>query len=166
MTDYKRMERYEDALADAQTVVGLAPNAAESHANVAYYHNRLGEYGDALKSAHEAISLNPDYPDAHFVAGCAMQGLEDHQAAISEALVNLGNAYLESGRAEDALAPLKRAVELRPECLEAHDFLGAAYFQIGDARKAETERALMKTLDPSFEGALSKLLGAERHENR
>jgi tetratricopeptide (TPR) repeat protein len=83
---------------------------------VGVFLNRLGDYENALKKAREAIDLNPDYPDAHFVARCSMQGLEDHQGVIPEyqkaislksnyweALVNLGNAYLELDRSQEAL---------------------------------------------------------------
>jgi tetratricopeptide (TPR) repeat protein len=120
---------------------------------VGVFLNRLGDYENALKRAREAIDLNPDYPHAHFVAGCAMQGLENHQGAIPEyqkainyweALINLGNAYLELDRGEEALRPLQLAVELRPDCLEAHDFLGVAYFKTSDALKAEAQLTLFE----------------------
>jgi tetratricopeptide (TPR) repeat protein len=74
------------------------------------------------------MRLNSNYPDAHCVAGYALQGLENHKAAIPEyqkaiqlkpdyveALVDLGNAYLELDQGEQAVAPLKRAADLMPE---------------------------------------------------
>jgi len=108
-----------------------------------------------------------------------LQGLEDHNAAILEyqkaiqlkpdyveALVDLGNAYLELDRGEQAVAPLKRAAELMPECLQAHDFLGVACLKTGDPQSAAEQLQIVKGLDPTFEGSLSKLLSTEKASGR
>jgi tetratricopeptide (TPR) repeat protein len=137
--------------------------------------NRLGKFDAALKKARDAMHLNPDYPDAHCVAGYALQGLEDHEAAVREyqkavelkpdyveALVNIGNAYLELDRGLEAVTPLRRAIELMPECLQAHDFLGVAYFKTGDPQGAAEQFQILRGLDSTFEGSLSKLLSTEK----
>jgi hypothetical protein len=54
--------------------------------------------------------------------------------------------------------PLKRAIDLKPECLQAHDFLGVAYFKSGDHQSAEEQLRILKRLNSVFEGSLSKLL--------
>jgi Tfp pilus assembly protein PilF len=84
------------------------------------------------------------------------------RSKIELTLVNLGNAYLELDRGQEALAPLKLAVELRPKCLEAHDFLGVAYLKTHDNTSAEEELRLLNNLDSSFAGSLSKLLCTEK----
>ena len=128
----------------------------------------------ALRNARDAIRLDPRYADAHFNAGCALQGLKDHTAAILayqkaiqlqpdflKALVNLGFAYLELDRAPEAITPLKQALELRPECVEAHDFLGVAYLKTGDRTAAMGQASIVKNLDAKFESTLSRQLASE-----
>jgi hypothetical protein len=48
------------------------------------------------------------------------------------------------------------------QCLEAHDFLGVAYFKSGDRQSAEEELRILKRLNSIFEGSLSKLLSGEK----
>ncbi len=74
------------------------------------------------------------------------------------ALVNLGYALSNLGHSEGAIAWLKRAIELHPESVEAHDSLGAAYFRSGDRGKASEELGITLRLDPKFQGELRKLL--------
>jgi len=108
MLDYERLGRYKEALDDANKVLRLAPNAAESYGNIGVFLNRLGDYENALRAARDAMRLNPNYPDAHCVAGYALQGLEDHKAAIPE---------------------YQKAIQLKPDYVEALVDLGNAYFR-------------------------------------
>lgn len=78
-----------------------------------------------------------------------------------EPLVNLGAAYLELGRDREAIPPLMRAIELKPECVEAHDYLGMAYFMNDDRARAMDQLRILKGFDPKLEGALSKQLASE-----
>jgi hypothetical protein len=63
-------------------------------------------------------------------------------------------------------APLRRAAELMPECLQALDFLGVAYLKTGDPQSAAEQLQILKGLDPTFEGSLSKLLSTEKASGR
>jgi tetratricopeptide (TPR) repeat protein len=65
------------------------------------------------------------------------------------------------GRVEDAIPPLKRAIELKPECLESHDYLGMAYLKRGNREGAMEQLAMLKRLDPKFEGELSKQFASD-----
>jgi len=49
----------------------MQPNPTET---LAFFLNRLGDYENALRAARDAMRLNPNYPDAHCVAGYALQG--------------------------------------------------------------------------------------------
>jgi tetratricopeptide (TPR) repeat protein len=51
-------------------------------------------------------------------------------------LMNLGMALAMGGQEKEALAPLERAITLRPELIPAHLFLGSSYLALGDAAKA------------------------------
>ena len=51
-------------------------------------------------------------------------------------LFSLGKAYLEAGRAKDAVEPLKRVIALKPTMSKAYQFLGQAFEMIGERENA------------------------------
>src|SRR5260370_9349653 len=55
---------------------------------------------------------------------------------LAEAVVGLGRAYMENHEYGAAVAPLKRAVELNPDLLVAHEFLGYVLLAQGYAAEA------------------------------
>jgi hypothetical protein len=83
------------------------------------------------------------------------------KADYFEPLVSLGGAYLELGRDREAIPPLMRAIELKPGCVEAHDYLGTAYLKNGERAGTMEQLRILKSFDPNFEGALSKQLASE-----
>jgi Flp pilus assembly protein TadD len=58
-----------------------------------------------------AIDINPNYADAHN---------------------NLGNALMQTGRMEEALANFKRALEIKPDFVRADNSRGSFYFECTD----------------------------------
>ncbi len=53
---------------------------------------------------------------------------------------------------------LRRALELAPDDVDAHDCLGVGYFKLGDRVKALEELAIVDRLQPGFDCDLRKLL--------
>jgi DNA-binding winged helix-turn-helix (wHTH) protein/tetratricopeptide (TPR) repeat protein len=104
--------------------------------------------GAALKHYQRAIALAPDYAMAHAGAGatcamrfihrsdpndllCARTELEEAQrldAELAQPYPWLCYLYMREGRFEEALRAGQRAVALLPELVQAHYFLGLAYF--------------------------------------
>jgi len=78
-----------------------------------------------------------------------------------EAHANLGEGYFKLERFSDAIASLKRAIELKPDSAEAHDYLGAALLKVGDRENAMEQFQMIKNLKPEFQGELAKLLRTE-----
>ena len=68
------------------------------------------------------------------------------------------------GGPREAIPTLKRAIELKPECLQAHDYLGTAYLKKGEREGGMEHFRILKILDAKFEGVLSKHLVLERKE--
>ena len=65
-------------------------------------------------------------------------------------LVNLGGARVEEGRAKEAVALLKKAVELKPNYAPAHNNLGAAWLALDDSLSAEAAFRQSSQLDAAF----------------
>jgi predicted Zn-dependent protease len=51
-------------------------------------------------------------------------------------LMNLGMALAMGGHEAEAIAPLERAIKLKPALVPAHLFLGSSYLALGEASKA------------------------------
>ena len=92
------------------------------------------------------MELKPDYAEAHN---------------------NLGNAFKDLGKLDEAVACYRRALELKPDYAEAHNNLGSALEEIGDLRGAEDSFRAALRHDSRFAFAhykLAELLGGELPE--
>ena len=95
----------------------VAPQAAElgGRSREASRAMEAGRFDDAAQIYRELLQALPDDP-----------GL----------LMNLGMALAMGGREAQAIAPLERAVKLKPSLVPAQLFLGSSYLEIGAADKA------------------------------
>jgi predicted dehydrogenase len=91
------------------------------------------------------------YRDENETQGLWLQKATQMKDDIRMAALDLGVALAHSGRYEEALVSLKRAVELDPGQLDAHYQLGRVYQQMGKRAEAQQEfakaRALRKEAD-------------------
>ena len=71
--------------------------------------------------------------------------------------VAFGNALLEAGRTEQAIAQLEEAVRSRPNYAPAFNSLGAAFFRAGRSREALAEFAAALRINPDFVEARQNL---------
>jgi peptidoglycan/xylan/chitin deacetylase (PgdA/CDA1 family)/uncharacterized caspase-like protein len=92
MTLY-REKRYDEALAEFQAAVRLAPTDAQATNNVGFVHFRRGEYAEAVKWLEKTLALDP-------------------QRAV--AYLNLGDAYDKLGKGPDAAKAYGRYLALLP----------------------------------------------------
>ncbi|GEM_PF-5219798 len=100
-----RLERWEEALADADASLALEPEAEERAiilGDRAWYACRLGRYLEGLANADTALALHAVDPSAEAVL-----------------LVNRGINLTGLGRRAEAVAGYRRALELDPECAMA-----------------------------------------------
>ncbi len=78
----------------------------------------------------------------------------------------LGNAYMASGRAEDATEQYRRALAVEPRLADAQGNLGAAYFRLGRYAEAIAADQAALRLDPDSAAAHYNLAGALRQSGR
>ena len=71
---------------------------------------------------------------------------------------NLGVAYGDLGRYQDAIESCKQAIKIKPDYAEAHSNLGKAYLMTGDKGSALEECKILKTLDTKQANELLKLI--------
>src|SRR5216683_5811228 len=111
--------------------------------SIGLYHCYLKEYREAMEAVERVLSLGPD-ADAYCVLAASLGGLGDHEGAIRaarqalelepefpEAWYNLGNAYFETGRFEEAAASLQKVFQLGRGIPDAHVLLGLTFLKLG-----------------------------------
>src|SRR5262249_5652127 len=99
---YLWQKHYEQALAEMERGVALAPNEALTYGVLAEVLSDMGRTEDALEAATHALRLKVD---------------ED---AADLHLAFVGSAYAVAGRYEEARAPLQRFLSRYPNILPAH----------------------------------------------
>ncbi len=123
-------QHYEQAVAELQKAVSLAPNNADVYWVLAEGLNMAGRHEEALAPIQKAMRLNPHYP-ANYP-------------------FNLGWAYDGTGQIEAALAAYKRAVNLNPDFLATHLHLADLYSELGREAEARAEAAEILRISPHF----------------
>ena len=87
---------------------------------------------------------------------CVTSTSNERPASNADAAVanmNLGMGYVQQGRADLALEPLERALELKPRLVEAHSTIALAYDQLGRADEAEPHHQRATSLAPTSAAA-------------
>lgn len=97
---------YDKSLEYGLKAVELAPNLSHSHRALATIYYALGRYEEAEREAKEAVNINPNDAETYFILWKAMGKDPDSEY-------------------------IKRALDLNPNLLMAHNDLGTAYLAIG-----------------------------------
>ncbi|WP_316975999.1 O-linked N-acetylglucosamine transferase, SPINDLY family protein [Shumkonia mesophila] len=136
---------------------GMAPATPEALFRAAFEHHRAGRPKEARALYARALAGQPDNPELLHMAGVAAYEEDDLDAAlrlIGKALErglrrpevhnNLANALQKSGRAAEAEAAFREALNLAPGYADAHYNLGNLLKEAGRLEEAieEYERAL------------------------
>lgn len=117
------------------------PDNATLHDDVALLHAEAGHLNGTVEHFAHTARLRPGSPAAHY---------------------NLGNALFRQGRRPDAIAALRRALELQPDYALAHDGLGVALYAEGRVNEAIEHYKRAVQLDPHNLEARSHLAVALR----
>jgi tetratricopeptide (TPR) repeat protein len=97
-------------------------------------------------------------PDTLAEAAAAYQKSLELNPEQFEALLNLGDAYLQLGRVEEARDILTRAGTVNSEDSNLHHSFGELYLKLGMRDEAYRELEVLRRLDRSLADALAKLL--------
>ena len=120
-----------------------------NNAGLAYY--LLGRYEDAVQSFHKALLTGSGQPKIHNNLGLALAKLNRYHDALEsfrrasneeEAYNNLGVFYLSNGKAGNAVACFKKAIELAARYYDkANDNLMLATRALEKHRKTDQDTA-------------------------
>ena len=143
---YNELGQFDEAIKSYDRAIAIKSDFADAHNNLGVSYNKLNLYDKAIKSYERAITLNPDFPDPYNNLSIVFrkQGLINELiSSFKRAIVcmervlvdapndaethnNLGIAYFEIERSEDAVNSYQNAISIKPDFSNAHNNLGAA----------------------------------------
>ncbi|HEV8718238.1 MAG TPA: tetratricopeptide repeat protein [Candidatus Binatia bacterium] len=127
---YLWKRQHAQALAEGERAIVLEPDEAHNYALLAAILSYAGQPEKAIEVMEQALRMNPHPPAWYYV--------------------NLGQAYLLTGRVEEANSAFKRVLTCNPDFLSAHVFLAAIYSGSGQEAEARAELAEVLRISPNF----------------
>jgi adenylate cyclase len=127
---YLVKRQYEKALSEAERAVALNPNGADAHIFLAGIVGCLGRWEESILYAKKSLRLNP--------------------IPILGNYYILGRAYFMTGKYDESMAMLNKALQMNPDYLPAHAFLAACYSSLGRDAEASASAKEVLRIDPRF----------------
>ncbi len=129
----------------------------------------LGKVDDAIFYCDNALKINSLYPMALAVKGTLVAEKGDNNFALELLksaefqdktdpfiIYNVGVAYLNLKKVDDAITYFEKSIELNPNLSYAHLNLGVCYFKQGAFSEAAKHIDIALLLEPGLTGALSQ----------
>lgn len=118
---------------------------------------------DAIADFEQAVSIDPNAAHAKNNIGVAMQMLPPESPTARQlrynAFLTLGTAFSQQGRFDQAVEQYRHAVDISPNSIEAHIYLGLGLLQANKKPEGIAELRAAKALDPTQANAfLTKAL--------
>jgi TolB-like protein/Flp pilus assembly protein TadD len=127
---YTMARQHDKGIAECDRAIALAPNSASAHIWMGYALRYAGRHEEAVRYSERAIRLNPIAPGFYFRS--------------------LGMAYIFTGRYEQALTVLKKALTRIPDDVFSRLALAQAYILTGREEEARAKVAEVLTLNPNI----------------
>lgn len=167
------------AEAEFREAIRLAPQYAEATANLGALYARQRRYAEALPFLRRAVALSPQFGNARGNLAFALDkagvdlaqsgkpaeasGLFKEAAELVPAEAtfwrNLGQALIDDGKIGEAVAPLERAVALRPKGATERVWLARVYLLADKPTEAQAQIDVLRTLDPAAVGTVLRSAG-------
>lgn len=156
----------EGALALAERVIALMPDAADAHSNKGSALQALERFGEAAAAFRAAIGHAPGGAHLHYNLGNALRAADDKAGAVrayrravklmpelAQAQSNLGATLSELGLFDDACGHCRAAIRHAPGFADAHYNLANAHREAGRFEDAVTSYIETIRLDPEHADA-------------
>lgn len=127
---YLGKKQHTQAVTAAKRAIALDPNSADTYQTLGDILSFMEQGEEAVTVVEKAMRLNPRYPPSY--------------------LWSLGQAYWLTGRTEDAVIVLKRALLRNSEYLTAHLLLAVVLSEQGKTEEARAEAEEILRLNPHY----------------
>ena len=122
--------QHEKAIVQMERAISLDPNLAKAHADLGMFLFFSGRPEEAILPLKRGMRLDPMYPPNY--------------------PTSLGIAYEMTGRYDEAIAEMKKALHRNPDFKLAHLRLAVTYGIMGKEAEARAEAAEVRRIDPKF----------------
>jgi adenylate cyclase len=122
--------RYDQAVADGERAVAINPNYAQGYHSLSHALGIYGKPEEAIRAAQKAMRLDPTGKDLY--------------------LLDVGFAYVEMGRYQDAIPVLKQSLAAYPNTMVSRVSLIVAYVELDREKDARAEAAEVMRMSPQF----------------
>lgn len=112
---YRQTERYKQAIEHYRHVIDWRPDTRDAHLGIAHCLYMSGDVTAALKSYYDAAYYDPSDP---------------------EPFVRIGNIFIESNKFNEAVSPLKKALDANDAKPLTRYYIGKAYMGMNDYKTA------------------------------
>jgi len=181
---YAAYRAYSDLAANAlASLAQAAPESAEMHQILAQNLANQDDFEGAITHFQEALKLDPKLPGLHYELGQTILANSNAEQARGRAETefkqdlainptNAGSQYMlgaiawSRSKREEALQYYLKALELRPEFVDAHIAAGKALTSLGRSKEAVDQLREAVRLDPENEVAHYRLAQAYREQGR
>jgi adenylate cyclase len=157
-------ESIEKSIEMAQKALAMDDSIATTHGLLSFLYGLKSEYDKAIAEGERAIALDPGGAFPHEWYGISLMGAGRSEEAIpmfqkairldpagpTSVYMSLGNALLLTGRFQEAVSALKKALQRAPDNIIAHLHLTATYSQMGQEKEARAEAEEVLRLNPKF----------------
>jgi adenylate cyclase len=157
-------ETIEKGIELAQKALAMDDSNSDAHVLLCELYIQKREYDKAIAEGERAVALNPggtsvlnSYANSLNWAGRPEEAIPLFQKAIrlnpfgpSYLYLNLGIAFMKTGRLEEAVSALKKAIQFTPDYIIAHLGLAATYSMMGREKEARAEAEEVIRIDPKF----------------
>jgi serine/threonine protein kinase len=160
---YHSLQRYDEALADYNRAIQLAPTLALAYVNRGATYHELRYYEKALADHSTAVQLDPRFAMAYSSRGYTLgivqrfaEAIADHNKAIQLDNINptifahRGSTYEEMGRFDEAIADYTKTLQLDPTYKVAYNDRGFIYARLQRYEEALADLDEATKLDPTF----------------
>ena len=166
----KDLGQFEGAKASYRRALEIKPDFVDAHYNLGVVLQHLGQLAGAQASYQRVLEIKPDFFDAHYNLGVVLQHLGQLDAAAGAISGHWRSSVISSTRITtwvlscntlDNLpthkASYRRALEIKPDFVDAHYNLGIVLQLLGqlDGAQASYQRAL--EIKPDFAAACGNL---------
>lgn len=157
------LSRPAEAIPDLSRSIELEPKSAETYYFRAVAFEKTGDSENAIRDYGSAIQLNPNYVEAlvnrglqHYNGGRPGEAIADYTSALRIAaqqvqpmiLVNRANAFLQTGKLNEALEDANKALSVNPNYPRAYQTRGAIFTRLGQPDKAQADLQKAQQLQP------------------
>jgi tetratricopeptide (TPR) repeat protein len=167
--EFTKTRKYQDAIAEYQQALVLAPKLAAAHHELGFAYLKLGKYKESVEALKQAVALRPDNADTYIQLGLAYKATahwKDAAGAFEKSVelkpsnasvyYQLGQVYEKLNDTDAALDAYREGIRLSPQYAPAHYALGLLHLKLGDADAAMSEYEIL--------AGLNKKLAAELYE--